>query len=69
MCVCVCACVRACVWISLLHKVVYLYVIILFLQHLVGKQAVHPFCNRKLTIVADDFVERDFGTGTAHLSI
>ena len=32
-------------------------------QHLVGKVAVHPFCDRKLPVVADDFVEREFGTG------
>lgn len=32
--------------------------------HLVGKYVKHPFCSRKLPIVADDFVEIEFGTGT-----
>lgn len=32
-------------------------------KHLHGKNVVHPFCNRKLPIVADDFVDREFGTG------
>jgi valyl-tRNA synthetase len=31
--------------------------------HLVGKYALHPFCQRKLLIVADDYVDKDFGTG------
>ena len=32
-------------------------------KHLHGKNVVHPFCNRKLPIIADDFVDREFGTG------
>ena len=31
--------------------------------HMVGKYALHPFCQRKLLIVADDYVDKDFGTG------
>lgn len=29
----------------------------------VGKYVQHPFCNRKLPIIADEFVEMEFGTG------
>lgn len=29
----------------------------------VGRYAQHPFCNRQLLIVADETVEKDFGTG------
>ncbi|KAM3447943.1 hypothetical protein MY3296_008221 [Beauveria thailandica] len=37
--------------------------------HLVGKNAVHPFIpNRKLPIVADEYVEMDFGTGAVKLT-
>lgn len=32
-------------------------------KHLHGKFVQHPFCDRKLPIVCDDFVEKDFGTG------
>lgn len=40
-------------------------------KHLHGKYVQHPFCNRQLPIVCDDFVEKEFGTGklfknTAH---
>lgn len=31
--------------------------------HLIGKHAKHPFCNRKLLIVADTYVDMKFGTG------
>lgn len=31
--------------------------------HLVGRYAKHPFCERQLLIVADETVEKDFGTG------
>ena len=30
---------------------------------MIGKYALHPFCNRKLLIVADDVVDPNFGTG------
>ncbi|EJP70548.1 valyl-tRNA synthetase [Beauveria bassiana ARSEF 2860] len=37
--------------------------------HLIGKNAVHPFIpNRKLPIVADEYVEMDFGTGAVKLT-
>lgn len=32
-------------------------------KHLHGKFVVHPFCDRKLPIVCDNFVDREFGTG------
>lgn len=32
-------------------------------KHLHGKFVTHPFCQRKLPIVCDEFVEMDFGTG------
>uniref|UniRef100_A0A8D8XQQ2 Valine--tRNA ligase n=1 Tax=Cacopsylla melanoneura TaxID=428564 RepID=A0A8D8XQQ2_9HEMI len=34
----------------------------------VGKLLVHPFCDRKIPVVADSFVERDFGTGAVKIS-
>lgn len=37
-------------------------------KHLHGKLVMHPFCDRKLPIVADDFVERDFGTGAVKIT-
>ncbi|KAM3485409.1 hypothetical protein MY8738_001416 [Beauveria namnaoensis] len=37
--------------------------------HLIGKNAVHPLIpNRKLPIVADEYVEMDFGTGAVKLT-
>ncbi|XP_046657722.1 valine--tRNA ligase-like isoform X2 [Daphnia pulicaria] len=36
--------------------------------HLVGKYALHPFCQRKLLIVADDYVDKDFGTGAVKIT-
>ena len=35
-----------------------------FHQHLHGKHAKHPFCDRKLPILCDDMVDPEFGTGT-----
>ena len=32
-------------------------------QHLVGKDVILPILNRRIPIVADDYVEREFGTG------
>jgi valyl-tRNA synthetase len=32
-------------------------------RHLHGKHVLHPFCDRKLPIVLDDFVDMEFGTG------
>lgn len=37
-------------------------------KHLHGKFVVHPFCNRRMPIVADEFVERDFGTGAVKIT-
>jgi len=37
-------------------------------KHLVGKMVIHPFVDRKLPIIADDFVERDFGTGAVKIT-
>jgi valyl-tRNA synthetase len=36
--------------------------------HLVGKNAKHPFVDRLLPIVADDYVDREFGTGAVKLT-
>ena len=37
--------------------------------HLKGKFVVHPFCtDRKMPIVFDDFVEKDFGTGAVKIT-
>lgn len=32
-------------------------------QHLKGKTVLHPFCDRRMPIVFDDFVDMSFGTG------
>lgn len=32
-------------------------------KHFHGKFVMHPFCNRKLPIVTDEFVDMSFGTG------
>ena len=37
-------------------------------KHLHGKFVVHPFCDRRLPIVTDEFVERDFGTGAVKIT-
>ncbi|CAH1371750.1 unnamed protein product [Tenebrio molitor] len=37
-------------------------------KHLHGKFVTHPFCNRKLPIVLDDFVDREFGTGAVKIT-
>jgi len=37
-------------------------------KHLIGKYAVHPFCNRRLLIVADDAVDPEFGTGAVKIT-
>lgn len=39
-------------------------------QHLIGREALHPFADppRRLPIVGDSFVERDFGTGAVKLT-
>lgn len=37
-------------------------------KHLHGKFVVHPFTDRKLPIVVDDFVEMEFGTGAVKIT-
>ena len=37
-------------------------------QHLHGKFAVHPFTGRRLPIVCDDYVDKDFGTGAVKIT-
>ncbi|KAG8190395.1 hypothetical protein JTE90_022038 [Oedothorax gibbosus] len=37
-------------------------------QHLHGKYVLHPFCNRRMPIVCDEFVEMDFGTGAVKIT-
>ncbi|CAK8674607.1 unnamed protein product [Clavelina lepadiformis] len=37
-------------------------------KHLHGKYVQHPFCDRKLPIVCDEMVERDFGTGAVKIT-
>lgn len=37
-------------------------------QHLHGKFAKHPFVDRRLPIVADDMVDKDFGTGAVKIT-
>uniref|UniRef100_A0A673IT33 valine--tRNA ligase n=1 Tax=Sinocyclocheilus rhinocerous TaxID=307959 RepID=A0A673IT33_9TELE len=37
-------------------------------QHLNGKMVVHPFCDRKMPIVFDDFVDMSFGTGAVKIT-
>lgn len=35
----------------------------------VGKELIHPFIeDRKVIVIADDFVERDFGTGAVKIT-
>ncbi|XP_043529235.1 valine--tRNA ligase isoform X1 [Frieseomelitta varia] len=36
--------------------------------HLIGKYVQHPFCDRKLPIVADEFVDMEFGTGAVKIT-
>ncbi|VDM97144.1 unnamed protein product [Thelazia callipaeda] len=37
-------------------------------KHLVGKNCLHPFIERKLPIIADSFVDREFGTGAVKIT-
>lgn len=37
-------------------------------KHLHGKFVKHPFCDRKMPIVTDEFVEREFGTGAVKIT-
>lgn len=35
---------------------------------LVGKKAKHPFVDREIVIIADDYVDREFGTGAVKIT-
>ncbi len=37
-------------------------------KHLIGKQVELPLCDRNIPIIADDFVDRDFGTGCVKIT-
>ncbi|XP_015517085.1 valine--tRNA ligase isoform X2 [Neodiprion lecontei] len=37
-------------------------------SHLIGKYVKHPFCDRKIPIITDDFVEMEFGTGAVKIT-
>ncbi|HEV2616160.1 MAG TPA: valine--tRNA ligase [Candidatus Acidoferrales bacterium] len=37
-------------------------------EHLIGKMAVLPLMNREIPIIADDFVDREFGTGAVKVT-
>ncbi|XP_060803190.1 valine--tRNA ligase [Amyelois transitella] len=37
-------------------------------KHLIGKHLVHPYCKRKLQIIADDYVDMTFGTGAVKIT-
>ncbi|KAL3276232.1 hypothetical protein HHI36_020948 [Cryptolaemus montrouzieri] len=37
-------------------------------KHLHGKFVVHPFCERKIPIIADDYVDKEFGTGAVKIT-
>uniref|UniRef100_A0A7N6A3U3 valine--tRNA ligase n=1 Tax=Anabas testudineus TaxID=64144 RepID=A0A7N6A3U3_ANATE len=37
-------------------------------QHLKGKMVLHPFCDRKMPIVFDNFVDMSFGTGAVKIT-
>ncbi len=37
-------------------------------KHLVGKRVILPLCDRTIPVLADDFVEQDFGTGCVKIT-
>jgi valyl-tRNA synthetase len=37
-------------------------------QHLIGKQVTLPLCNRTIPVIADDYVEKAFGTGVVKVT-
>ncbi|KAG9509207.1 Valine--tRNA ligase, partial [Fragariocoptes setiger] len=37
-------------------------------KQFIGKQAHHPFCERKITVVADEYVDKEFGTGAVKIT-
>ena len=36
--------------------------------HLIGKQVVLPLCDRTIPIIADDYVDKEFGTGCVKIT-
>ena len=37
-------------------------------QHLIGKECVVPFLDRRIPVIADDYVDREFGTGALKIT-
>jgi valyl-tRNA synthetase len=37
-------------------------------KHLIGKEVVLPLCNRNIPVIADDYVDKDFGTGVVKVT-
>jgi len=37
-------------------------------QHLIGKQVVLPLCGRNIPVIADDYVDKEFGTGVVKVT-
>ncbi len=37
-------------------------------QHLIGKKVTLPLCNREIPVIADDYVDREFGTGVVKVT-
>jgi valyl-tRNA synthetase len=37
-------------------------------QHLIGKMVTLPLCNREIPVIADDYVDREFGTGVVKVT-
>jgi valyl-tRNA synthetase len=37
-------------------------------KHLIGKEVVLPLCNRNIPIIADDYVDKEFGTGVVKVT-
>ncbi len=37
-------------------------------QHLIGKHVILPLCNREIPVIADSYVDKDFGTGVVKVT-
>jgi valyl-tRNA synthetase len=37
-------------------------------KHLIGKEVVLPLCNRNIPVIADDYVDKEFGTGVVKVT-
>ena len=37
-------------------------------KHLIGKRVLLPLCNREIPVIADDYVDKDFGTGVVKVT-